>query len=130
MDGDAAVHLGGMTFWTFLVDVFVIFMFVLWIWLLIAVFSDLFRRHDISGGAKVIWVIFLIILPYLGVLAYLLTQGGGMAERNQAQAQKARDEIRSAIGFSAADEIKKLDELKAKDSINDAEYQKLRAKLI
>ncbi len=94
MDGEAAVHMGGMTFWTFLFDAFVIFMFVLWIWLLIAVFSDLFRRSDISGGAKVIWVIFLIILPYLGVLAYLLTQGGGMAERNQAQAQKAREEIR------------------------------------
>jgi predicted membrane channel-forming protein YqfA (hemolysin III family) len=130
MDGEAAVHLGGMTFWTFLADVFVIFMFVLWIWLLIAVFSDLFRRHDISGGGKVIWVIFLIVLPYLGVLAYLLTQGGGMAERNQAQAKQAREEIRSAIGFSAADEIKKLDELKAKGSINDAEYAKLRAKLI
>jgi hypothetical protein len=130
MDGDAAVHMGGMTFWTFLFDAFVIFMFVLWIWLLISVFSDLFRRSDISGGAKVIWVIFLIILPYLGVLAYLLTQGGGMAERNQVQAQKAREEIRSAIGFSAADELKKLDELKAKGSITDAEYTKLRAKLI
>jgi hypothetical protein len=130
MDTDAAVHLGGMTFWTFLVDVFVIFMFVLWIWLLISVFSDLFRRHDISGGAKVMWVIFLIILPYLGVLAYLLTQGGGMAERNQVQAMKAREEMRNIVGFSVADEIRKLDELKTKGSITDAEYQKLRARLI
>lgn len=130
MDGEAAVHLGGVTFGTFLVDVFVIFMFVLWIWLLISVFSDLFRRHDISGGAKVIWVIFLIILPYLGVLAYVLTQGGGMAERNQAQATKAREEMRNIVGFSAADEIRKLDELKAKGSITDAEYQKLRVRLI
>jgi len=105
-------------------------MFVLWIWLLISVFSDLFRRDDISGGAKVIWVIFLIILPYLGVFAYLLTQGGGMAERNQAQATKAREEMRNIVGFSAADEIRKLDELKAKGSITDAEYQKLRARLI
>jgi len=130
MDGEAAVHLGGVTFGTFLVDVFVIFMFVLWIWLLISVFSDLFRRHDISGGAKVIWVIFLIILPYLGVFSYLLTQGGGMAERTQAQATKAREELRNIVGFSAADEIRKLDELKAKGSITDAEYQKLRARLI
>jgi len=130
MDGEAAVHLGGVTFGTFLVDVFVIFMFVIWIWLLISVFSDLFRRHDISGGPKVIWVIFLIILPYLGVLAYLLTQGGGMAERNQAQATKAREELRNIVGFSAADEIRKLDELKAKGSITDDEYQKLRARLI
>ena len=130
MDGEAAVHMGGVQFGTFLVDVFVIFMFVLWIWLLISVFSDLFRRDDISGGAKVIWVIFLIILPYLGVLAYLLTQGGGMAERNQAQATKAREEMRNIVGFSAADEIRKLDELKAKGSITDAEYQKLRTRLI
>jgi hypothetical protein len=124
------MHLGGMTFWTFLVDVFVIFMFVLWIWLLISVFSDLFRRSDLSGGAKVIWVIFLIVLPYIGVLAYLLTQGGGMAERQQAQAQKAREEIRNAVGFSVADEIRKLDELKASGSITEAEYQKLRARLV
>jgi hypothetical protein len=130
MDGEAAVHMGGVQFGTFLVDVFVIFMFVLWIWLLISVFSDLFRRDDISGGAKVIWVIFLIILPYLGVLAYLLTQGGGMAERNQAQATKAREEMRNIVGFSAADEIRKLDELRAKGSITDAEYQKLRTRLI
>ena len=130
MDGEAAVHMGGVQFGTFLVDVFVIFMFVLWIWLLISVFSDLFRRDDISGGAKVIWVIFLIILPYLGVFAYLLTQGGGMAERNQAQATKAREEMRNIVGFSAADEIRKLDERKAKGSITDAEYQKLRTRLI
>jgi hypothetical protein len=130
MDTEAAVHLGGMTFWTFLVDVFVIFMFVLWIWLLISVFSDLFRRHDISGGAKVIWVIFLIILPYIGVLAYLLTQGGGMAERNRAHARMARDEIRQIAGFSAADEIEKLDRLKSQKSISEDEYTRLRARLI
>jgi hypothetical protein len=119
-----------VTFGTFLVDVFVIFMFVIWIWLLISVFSDLFRRRDSSGVAKVIWVIFLIVLPYLGVFAYLLTQGGGMAERKLAQASKAREEMRNFVGFSAADELRKLDELKAKGSITDAEYQKLRARLI
>jgi len=127
---ETALHLGGVTFGTFLVDVFVIFMFVIWIWLLISVFSDLFRRRDSSGVAKVIWVIFLIVLPYLGVFAYLLTQGGGMAERKQAQVSKAREEMRNFVGFSAADEIRKLDELKAKGSITDAEYQKLRARLI
>jgi hypothetical protein len=124
------MHLGGVGFGTFLVDLFVIFVFIMWIWLLITVFSDLFRRHDISGGGKVIWVIFLIVLPYLGVLAYLLTQGGGMAERQQAQANKAREELRTMVGYSVADEIKKLDELKAAGSISDAEYGKLRAKLV
>ena len=98
-------------------------MFVIWIWLLISVFSDLFRRRDSSGVAKVIWVIFLIVLPYLGVFAYLLTQGGGIAERKQAQASKAREEMRNDVGFSAADEIRKLDELKAQGSIADAEYR-------
>ncbi|MCB1502754.1 MAG: PLDc N-terminal domain-containing protein [Bauldia sp.] len=124
------MHLGGIGFGNFLLDLFVIFMFVLWIWLLISVFSDLFRRHDISGGAKVVWVIFLIILPYLGVLAYVLTQGGGMAERQQAQAEKAKEDLRNMVGFSVADEIKKLDDLKASGSISDAEYAKLRAKLV
>ena len=124
------MHLGGVGFGNFLVDLFVIFMFILWIWLLISVFSDLFRRKDISGGGKVLWVIFLIVLPYLGVLAYVLTQGGGMAERQQAQNEKARDDLRHVVGFSVADEIRKLDELKASGSINDAEYQKLRARLV
>jgi uncharacterized membrane protein len=124
------MHMGGVGLGHFLFDLFAIFMFVLWIWLLISVFSDMFRRSDVSGGGKVIWVIFLVVLPYLGVLAYLLTQGGGMAERQQAQVQKAREEIRNVVGFSVADEIKKLDELKSKGSITEAEYTKLRAKLI
>ena len=121
---------GGFTFWNFLVDAFVIFMFVVWLWLLVSVFGDLFRRSDISGGGKVIWVIFLIVLPYLGVFAYLLTQGGGMSERADAQARKAREEIRGMVGFSAADELKKLDDLKAKGSITDAEYARMRARLV
>ena len=121
---------GGFTFWNFLVDAFVIFMFVVWLWLLVSVFGDLFRRSDVSGTGKVIWVIFLIVLPYLGVFAYLLTQGGGMSERGDAQARKAREEIRGMVGFSAADELKKLDDLKAKGSITDAEYARMRARLV
>ena len=124
------MHLGGVGFGNFIVDLFVIFMFVLWIWLAISVFSDLFRRSDVSGGGKVVWVIFLIILPYIGVLAYLFTQGGGMAERQQTQAAKARDDLRNMVGFSVADEIKKLDEMKAKGAISDGEYAKLRARLV
>jgi hypothetical protein len=120
----------GFTFRNFLVDVFAVFIFIVWFWLLISVFMDLFRRHDISGWAKAIWVIGMIVFPYLGVLAYLITQSRGMAERNNQQVQQARDELRRVVGFSAADEIEKLDRLKKAGSITDAEFARLRAKLV
>jgi hypothetical protein len=103
---------GGFSFTNFLVDVFAVFVFVVWFWLIIVVFMDLFRRHDISGWAKAIWVIALIVFPYLGVLVYLITQSRGMAERSIQQTQQTRDELRRAVGFSAADEIEKLERLK------------------
>lgn len=121
---------GGFTFGNFIADVFSIFMFVLWFWLLIVVTQDLFRRHDVSGLAKVLWVIAFILFSFIGVFAYLMTQGRGMAERNQARATEAREELRHIVGFSAADEITKLDALKAKGSISDQEYARLRAKLV
>jgi hypothetical protein len=93
-----------------------------WFWLLISVAADLFRRYDISGWIKAIWVIAWIVVPYIGVLAYLIFQGRGMAERNVQQAQQARDELRRVVGFSAADEIEKLDRLKKAGSISDAEF--------
>ena len=120
----------GFSFRNFLVDAFAIFTFVVWFWLLIAVYMDLFRRHDISGWAKAIWVIGLVVFPYLGVLAYLITQSRGMAERNNQQVQQARDELRKVVGYSAADEIEKLDRLKKAGTITDAEFSRLRAKLV
>ena len=119
-----------MTFMTFLLDVLIIFVFIMWFWLLITVMSDLFRRDDVGGFAKVIWVIFLVLLPYIGVFAYLLTQGQGMAKRNMAQAEAARDQLRSIVGFSAADEIEKLDKLKAAGSITADEYASMRGRLL
>ena len=104
--------------------------FLVWFWLLISVAADLFRRHDISGWIKAIWVIAWIVVPYLGVLAYLIFQGRGMAERNVQQAHQARDELRRVVGFSAADEIEKLDRLKKAGSISDAEFARLRAQLV
>jgi predicted membrane channel-forming protein YqfA (hemolysin III family) len=121
---------GGFTFTNFLTDAFSIFMFILWFWLLITVSSDLFRRHDVSGLAKVLWVIAFILFSFVGVFVYLLTQGRGMAERNQARANQERDELRQIVGFSAADEIAKLDRLKSSGSISDQEYVSLRAKLV
>ncbi|WP_331601729.1 SHOCT domain-containing protein [Paraburkholderia sp.] len=105
-------------------------MFILWFWLLITVSGDLFRRHDVSGWGKVLWVIFLIILPYIGIFAYLLTQHRGMAERDQARAKQMREDLRSVVGFSVADELEKLDRLKASGSISDEEHARLRAKVI
>ncbi|TDN63809.1 SHOCT domain-containing protein [Paraburkholderia sp. BL10I2N1] len=121
---------GGFTFTNFVVDIFSVFMFILWFWLLITVSSDLFRRHDVSGFGKVLWVILLILLPYIGIFAYLLTQGRGMAERNEARAKQARDELRQVVGFSAADEIEKLDRLKSTGAISEDEYARLRARVV
>src|SRR5215831_1044003 len=120
----------GFTYRNFLMDALAIFVFIVWFWLLITVAADLFRRHDISGWIKALWVIAWIVVPYLGVLAYLIFQGGGMAERNVQQAQRARDELRNVVGFSVADEIQKLDGLKRAGSISDAEFARLRARLI
>src|SRR5215470_1835050 len=87
--------------------------------------SDRFRRHDISGWIKAIWVIAAVVFPFITVLAYLIFQSRGMAERNVQQAQQARDELRSVVGFSVADEIEKLDQLKKAGSISDTEFARL-----
>jgi len=121
---------GGFTFRNFLVDVLTIFAFVVWFWLLITIFADLFRRHDISGWVKAIWVIVLFFASILGVLIYLITQGRGMAERNAQQARAARDELRRVVGFSVADELGKLDQLRKEGSITEGEFTNLRARLV
>jgi hypothetical protein len=120
----------GFSYRNFLMDVLAIFVFVVWFWLLITVAADLFRRHDISGWIKAIWVIAWIVFPYFGVLAYLIFQGRGMADRNVQQAQQARDELRRVVGYSVADEINKLDRLKQDGSISDGEFSRLRARLV
>lgn len=121
---------GGFTFANFVADVFAVFMFVLWFWLFIVISGDLFRRHDVSGIGKVCWVILIIVLPYIGIFAYLLVHGRSMAERDAERAKHARDDFRRMVGFSAADEIEKLDRLKSAGSITEAEYTRLRASLV
>jgi len=120
----------GFTYRNFLVDVLSIFVFIVWFWLLIVIFGDLFRRHDISGWGKALWVIGLVLFSYLGVLVYLITQGRGIAERNAQQSQQAREELRRVVGYSVADEITKLDQLKKSGSITADEYGRLRARLV
>ena len=117
--------------WTMLV----IFAWVIWFWLLITVFADLFRRHDIGGGKKVVWIIFVILLPFLGVFVYLISQGHGMAERNEKQlrTQQAHmdDYVRSvAGGGGAAAEIEKAKALLDSGAISQAEFDSIKAKAI
>ena len=114
------------------------FMFFIWIWLLIVVFGDLFRSHDLSGWAKAAWVIGIIVLPYFGVLIYLIARGGKMHEHavQAAQAQDAalRQYVQQAAGTSGggsvADELTRLADLKAKGVISDAEFEQLKAKAL
>jgi len=113
------------------------FLFIIWIWLLIMVFVDIFRSHDMGGVAKALWVIFVIILPFLGVFVYLIARGSKMHERAAAQAaeqQKAFDayvrETAGTSGQGVADQLSKLADLKAKGVITDAEFEAQKSKLL
>ncbi len=114
----------------------VFFLFLAWIWVLISVVADIFRSDDLNGWAKALWVIFVIIIPWLGVLVYLIARGDNMAQRNVNDAVAAEDARRSyiqqAAGTSAspADELAKLANLKESGVISDEEYATLRAKVI
>ena len=121
---------GGFTFTNFVADVFSVFIFVLWFWLLITIFGDLFRRRDVSGLGKTLWVIALVVFPYLGIFIYLIMQGRGMAERQTERTQQARDELRQVVGFSVADELEKLERLKNSNVISNEEYRRLRTRAL
>ncbi|MET1002097.1 MAG: SHOCT domain-containing protein [Acidimicrobiia bacterium] len=122
----------GQVFWSMLW----FFMFFIWIWLLIIVFSDIFRSHDLSGWAKALWVIFIIFLPYLGVLVYLIARGHKMSEHAaqaaQAQDQANRQYIQSvtADSTSTAAELERLAGLKEQGVISEEEFQQLKAKAL
>ena len=117
--------------WTMLI----FFAWIIWFWLLITVFGDLFRRHDIGGGMKTLWIIFVILLPFLGVFIYLISQGRSMAERNvkgiQAQQAQMDAHIKSVAGSGgAADEIEKAKTLLDSGAITQAEYDAIKAKAL
>jgi hypothetical protein len=122
-----------------LVDMIWIFMFIIWFWLLITIFGDIFRSEDLGGFGKTLWIIFVILLPYLGVFVYLIARGKGMAERNvkamQAAQQAQAEYIKSVAGAGAgtrspAEEIAHLSELKDKGVLSDDEFAAAKAKAL
>ena len=116
-----------------LLTVLSIFFIVIWIWILITVLIDLFRDHELSGWWKAVWVFFLVFLPVITVLIYLIVRGGGMRDRaiaEQKHMQQASDEyIRSVAGTSPVDQLHKLDELRARGAISQEEFERLKARV-
>ncbi len=111
-----------------------IFFFVIWIWILITILSDLFRDHETSGWAKAVWVLFLVFVPVLTALVYLIARGGGMRDRTikaQAEAKQHMDTyIREQAHASPADELHKLNDLREKGAITGEEFERAKAKLL
>jgi len=112
-----------------------VFFFVIWIWILITILTDLFRDHELSGWGKAAWCLFLVVIPFLASLIYLIARGNGMRDRTikaQADAKKHFDEYvqQQAHAGSSADELHKLSELKAKGDLSQAEFDQAKAKLL
>ena len=122
----------GQVFWSMLW----FFLFFIWIWLLISLFGDIFRSKDLSGGGKALWTIFIIILPFLGVLVYLIVRGNSMQERALQDAANRESQFRGYVqsvattGGGAADELAKLADLRDKGVISEDEFQTAKAKAL
>ncbi len=113
---------------------FVFFAWVIWFWLLITIFADVFRRHDIGGGTKALWCIFVIITPFIGVFVYLISQNKGMNERNlqtvKAQRQQTDEYIRSVAADDPASQIAQAKSLLDSGAINQQEFDALKQKAL
>jgi hypothetical protein len=123
----------GQVFWSILWFT----LFFIWIWLLIVVFGDIFRSRDMGGWGKALWILFVIVLPYLGVLVYLIARGHSMADRNLAEAKAQDEALRSYIqstaasaGPSAADQIAALARLRDDGTLTEEEFQKAKGKAL
>lgn len=131
---DAALFLADINLGEALLLALEIFFFVIWIWILITILSDLFRDHELSGWAKAAWVLFLVFIPFLTALIYLIARGDGMRERTikaQAEAKQHMDAyIREQAHASPADELHKLNDLKEKGAISSEEFERAKAKLL
>jgi uncharacterized membrane protein YcjF (UPF0283 family) len=120
-------------FWTML-WLFFLFMFI---WVFVALVTDIFRDHELSGWGKAAWIILLVIFPLVGSLIYLIVRGGGMAERSAKQAQAAQAQFDSYVrqtaassGNSSVDDLSRLAELKANGHISDAEYETMKQRIV
>ena len=127
--------LADYTFGQGLLTVLEIFLFAAWLMVLFSIFGDLFRDHEVSGWGKAAWSLFLIFVPFLGSLIYLIARGSGMRERALAQQQEAQKQLdayveQTAGGGSAADELAKLAKLHDEKKISDQEYEQAKAKIV
>lgn len=117
-----------------LVTIIWIFLFVAWILVLFTIVGDLFRDHELSGWAKAIWILFLIFIPFVTALIYLIMRGPGMRERSIKEQAEVRHHfesyVRETAGTSPVDELHKLNDLKEKGAISDEEFDRMKAKLI
>jgi len=119
-----------MSFWHFLWEMLVVFAFVVWIIIFFQVVFDLFRSHDVSGVGKAGWIILLIILPFLGVLIYLIVRGHGMADRAVKSQLADADRLRAASGLAPSDQIAQAKQLLDQGAISPEEYQAIKDKVI
>ena len=123
-----------ITFGELLLVVVEIFLFVVWIWILFTIISDLFRDHEMSGWAKALWILFLVFIPFLTGLVYLIVRGSGMRDRAikaQTDAKKHFDEyVREQAHASPADELHKLNDLREKGALSQEEFDQAKAKLL
>jgi hypothetical protein len=129
------VPLADITFGEALLIAIEVFFFVIWIWILITILTDLFRDHQISGWSKAAWVLFLVFIPFLTALIYLIARGNGMRERAIQAQTDAKHQMDAYIreqahSGSPADELHKLNELKEKGALSADEFEKAKAKLL
>ena len=128
------MFLASYSFLDFFWDVLMFFVWLIWFWLLITVFADIFRRHDASGWVKAAWVVFVIVLPYVGVLVYLIAQHQGIAERNTERAQAAQRQfdhyVQSTAQSAPADQIAKGKTLLQDGAITQAEFDRIKEKAL
>jgi hypothetical protein len=127
--------LADYTFGQGLLTVLEIFLFAAWLMVLFSVISDLFRDHDLSGWGKAFWIVFLIFIPFLGVLVYLIARGHGMRDRALAQQQEAQKQLdqyvrQTAGSGSTADELTKLAKLHDEKKLSDQEFESAKAKIV